>query len=82
MGQVGVMGIENHNWSRTEGKAQGRRNVCPHCGKSFAYPKDLRRHILTHTGEKPFGCPFCSHRANHKSNLKMHIFCVHEKEIS
>ncbi|XP_071528445.1 uncharacterized protein [Panulirus ornatus] len=77
--EVGVLGNENHSWSRVDEKTQSKRHLCPHCGKSFAYPKDLRRHTLIHTGEKPFECPYCTHRANHKSNLKMHILCVHEK---
>ena len=27
---------------------------CPQCGKMFAKEFDIKRHMFTHTGEKPF----------------------------
>ena len=32
------------------------RNVCPWCGVTKAGPAALRRHLLKHTGERPFTC--------------------------
>ncbi|EME41812.1 hypothetical protein DOTSEDRAFT_103210, partial [Dothistroma septosporum NZE10] len=29
---------------------QGRPNVCMRCGKGFHFPKDLRRHMIVHSG--------------------------------
>lgn len=58
-----------------------KRHYCSLCGKSFQSPKDLRRHILTHTGEKPYPCPYCSHRAALKGNLKVHVITVHGKDF-
>lgn len=33
-----------------------RKFHCSHCGKSFKTKSHLQRHILTHTGEKPYHC--------------------------
>ena len=46
----------------------------------FGSNRDLSRHHLTHTGEKPFQCPHCPHRSNRKGNLKYHIISIHIKK--
>ncbi|KAB7493987.1 Zinc finger protein, partial [Armadillidium nasatum] len=50
-----------------------RQHSCTVCGRQFSTSRDLGRHHMTHTGEKPFHCPYCPHRANRKGNLKFHI---------
>ncbi|MCL4147781.1 UNVERIFIED_CONTAM: hypothetical protein GTU68_026241, partial [Idotea baltica] len=56
---------------------RGDEYACCFCGKVFIAPAFLRRHIRTHTGEKPFGCPHCSFRAAQKGNLNTHIINKH-----
>lgn len=75
--EVGAIGSLSLSTLRAVVSSHCKRHLCPHCGKGFHSPKDLRRHIMTHTGEKPFLCPYCDHRANQKSNLKSHMLCVH-----
>ncbi|KAK4300501.1 hypothetical protein Pmani_027284 [Petrolisthes manimaculis] len=47
--------------------------TCSECGKDFRQREDLRRHHRIHTGEKPYACPWCSHRCTQLSHLKDHV---------
>ena len=40
------------------------------CGKVV---RDMRKHRLIHTGEKPFQCDRCSYRCARSSSLKRHL---------
>lgn len=49
---------------------------CDICNKRFVGINRkylLKRHLITHSGEKPFKCPHCDHRANIKQNMDVHI---------
>lgn len=58
-------------------KSNPKPRVCDHCGKMFQFNNDLRKHIRTHTGEKPYTCPYCSYRATQKVHLRSHILRRH-----
>jgi len=45
---------------------------CDVCPKSFKKKSDLVKHSYVHTGERPFGCEFCSYRTTQKGHLKVH----------
>ncbi|XP_037083366.1 zinc finger protein 771-like [Pollicipes pollicipes] len=53
---------------------------CSVCGRDFPNGFNLRRHHLTHSGERPFGCDVCGKRFTQPSILKKHNR-VHEKKL-
>uniref|UniRef100_A0A1Q3FD50 Glucosamine-6-phosphate isomerase n=1 Tax=Culex tarsalis TaxID=7177 RepID=A0A1Q3FD50_CULTA len=48
------------------------KNQCTTCGKNFQRPSDLRYHVNTHTGAKPYKCVNCEAEFSHPSRLKKH----------
>jgi len=48
-------------------------SVCHLCEKTFTQAGSLKRHRLTHTGEKSHKCKTCENAFTEAGSLKMHL---------
>lgn len=73
--------LELLNQALNESKERGKTTEyqCPICTKTFGRMENLRRHLLIHTGEKPFSCTVCNKCFTLKQHLKLHMV-VHTGE--
>ncbi|XP_054652375.1 transcription factor HIVEP2 isoform X2 [Dunckerocampus dactyliophorus] len=63
--------------SDTSGKVEPKpqkpgKYVCDYCGRACAKPSVLKKHIRSHTGERPYPCVPCGFSFKTKSNLYKH----------
>lgn len=54
-----------------------QKMTCPYCPRLFPWASSLQRHMLTHTGQKPYPCPQCDSFFSTKSNCERHLLRKH-----
>ncbi|KAF5905266.1 ras-responsive element-binding protein 1 isoform X3 [Clarias magur] len=54
-----------------------QKMTCPFCPRVFPWASSLQRHMLTHTGQKPYPCPKCEALFSTKSNCERHLLRKH-----
>uniref|UniRef100_A0A4W5QF39 HIVEP zinc finger 2b n=1 Tax=Hucho hucho TaxID=62062 RepID=A0A4W5QF39_9TELE len=72
--QSGIEELSKEVCSKMEQKQQHRpgKYVCDYCGRACAKPSVLKKHIRSHTGERPYPCVPCGFSFKTKSNLYKH----------
>lgn len=63
------------------GGAKEKKHPCDHCDRRFYTRKDVRRHLVVHTGRKDFLCQYCAQRFGRKDHLTRHVKKSHSQEL-
>ncbi|XP_017157719.1 transcription factor HIVEP2a [Poecilia reticulata] len=64
-------GEEGYGKKEQKPKKPGKY-LCPYCNRACAKPSVLKKHIRSHTGERPYPCIPCGFSFKTKSNLYKH----------
>ncbi|XP_074540834.1 transcription factor HIVEP2a [Halichoeres trimaculatus] len=64
-------GEESYSKKEQKPKKPGKY-ICHYCGRACAKPSVLKKHIRSHTGERPYPCVPCGFSFKTKSNLYKH----------
>ncbi|XP_057643408.1 ras-responsive element-binding protein 1 isoform X2 [Chionomys nivalis] len=71
-----TMHIRQHNTD-----TGGADHSCSICGKSLSSASSLDRHMLVHSGERPYKCTVCGQSFTTNGNMHRHMK-IHEKDTS
>jgi uncharacterized Zn-finger protein len=55
---------------------------CPHCNRFFKKKTYLQSHVVIHTGEKNWQCPFCPKAFANSGNCRKHKVRDHPQELA
>ncbi|XP_040839956.1 ras-responsive element-binding protein 1 [Ochotona curzoniae] len=69
-----TMHIRQHNTD-----TGGADHACSICGKSLSSASSLDRHMLVHSGERPYKCTVCGQSFTTNGNMHRHMK-IHEKD--
>lgn len=72
--------LKSHAGKSTAG-AKEKKHRCEHCERRFYTRKDVRRHMVVHTGRKDFLCQYCAQRFGRKDHLTRHMKKSHAREM-
>uniref|UniRef100_A0A096LZG9 HIVEP zinc finger 2a n=1 Tax=Poecilia formosa TaxID=48698 RepID=A0A096LZG9_POEFO len=65
-------GQYSHSGSDPGEEGYAGKYLCPYCNRACAKPSVLKKHIRSHTGERPYPCIPCGFSFKTKSNLYKH----------
>ncbi|XP_061117587.1 zinc finger protein 729-like [Conger conger] len=73
--------VSNENIN-TRWELKRNTSQCVVCLKCFSSPSKLQRHILTHTGQRPFSCNVCGKKFRQLSHMKFHLLTHNRPKIT
>ncbi|RLV93283.1 Cell wall integrity transcriptional regulator CAS5 [Spathaspora sp. JA1] len=82
--QVTIPIVRNNRSEKNQDKVDPKKkHKCPICESRFQRPEHVKRHMKSHSSEKPFQCdePNCGKRFNRKDNLKAHLKKIHGRHL-
>ncbi|XP_022661114.1 E3 SUMO-protein ligase EGR2-like [Varroa destructor] len=86
VGAMGAPGLSNYiscnGYDRLILADAEGNNRCLVCNYTVKHRRNIYRHILTHTGDKPFQCELCSFRSSRSDKLKHHVKTKHFQECA
>lgn len=72
--------LKVHSGKSSSGTKE-KKHHCEHCERRFYTRKDVRRHMVVHTGRKDFLCQYCAQRFGRKDHLTRHVKKSHYGEL-
>ncbi|XP_026147763.1 zinc finger protein PLAG1 [Mastacembelus armatus] len=72
--------LKTHAGKSSSGTKE-KKHHCEHCERRFYTRKDVRRHMVVHTGLKDFLCQYCAQRFGRKDHLTRHVKKSHAREL-
>uniref|UniRef100_A0A8C8W8H9 C2H2-type domain-containing protein n=1 Tax=Peromyscus maniculatus bairdii TaxID=230844 RepID=A0A8C8W8H9_PERMB len=73
--------LKAHREEKSHHATREKKHQCDHCERCFYTRKDVRRHLVVHTGCKDFLCQFCAQRFGRKDHLTRHTKKTHSQEL-
>uniref|UniRef100_H0X699 Zinc finger protein PLAGL1 n=1 Tax=Otolemur garnettii TaxID=30611 RepID=H0X699_OTOGA len=73
--------LKAHAEEKPHSATKEKKHQCDHCERCFYTRKDVRRHLVVHTGCKDFLCQFCAQRFGRKDHLTRHTKKTHSQEL-
>ncbi|XP_047740451.1 longitudinals lacking protein, isoforms H/M/V isoform X14 [Hyalella azteca] len=70
---TGISSIELSRGSNSSAAPILKMHACPHCPYKTIRRGHLKRHLLSHSGDKPYACPMCPIRCIQNSDLQRHL---------